>query len=368
MKNFLVIDSKNKVSQPLAALFSDLGESDFYFTWLTADSSFSKASPKKIFLGPELVGFWAIIFYILLPVFWVSYLFYLVSRRRKGVFGLICVGDREKIIFTPLASFLKIKIIWIELPGEIKPQLFKLQKLFSGSAELIVFTAADAKSLVAAGLKPEQVSNISLGVNWPAAEQQDNIFSNLAKADKPYGFYKNFTIGVVAEKDDRHRLEILLQAVKSCTNLIPNLRLVVIGQDTSSGNLNWLVKKLGLERRVWLVGEQKKLLQWFDDLDLYLILAENPKLAGLERALLAASRSVPLLGFFVPSLADIIIDNQTGFTSDSDSAETLAQKIIMIEADEPNRKKVGNNGQQLACHSFDRQQQLVKLREILVKT
>jgi glycosyltransferase involved in cell wall biosynthesis len=360
MKKILIIDSAKNTNLPLAGIFSDLRNDDFSFVWL-------KAAKRRVFLGPELVNFWALAFFvILLPALWAGYLFYLAScRRREEISEIICVGDREKIVFTPLARFLKIKTVWFELPGEIDRRPLRLRRLFSGPAGLIVFTPADAERLVGAGFEPGQISDVSLGMNWQAAEQQDDIFSNLAKADKPYSFYKNFTIGAVAEKGDRRRLEILLQAVKNCANLIPNVRLVVIGQDTSSGNLNWLVKKLGLERRVWLVGEQKKLLQWFDDLDLYLILAENPKLADLERALLATSRGVPLLGFPAQSSPAFIIDSQTGFISEAGNAEALAQKIIMIEADEPGRKKIGENGRQLVYQNFDRQKQLARLRERL---
>jgi len=55
-----------------------------------------------------------------------------------------------------------------------------------------------------------------------------------------------------------------------------NFRLVVLGQDPSNDNLNWLIKNLGLTGRVWLLGEEKDLAQWFKDLDLYVVLAENP--------------------------------------------------------------------------------------------
>jgi glycosyltransferase involved in cell wall biosynthesis len=366
MKKILIIDSEKDMSQPLAGLFSDLGSDEFSLTWLASGFSSPGAKPKMLFLGPEPASWWlAAIFIFLLPGLWLGYFLKIYSCRREGISEMICIGVREKIIFTPLARLWGIKTIWLELPGQDARRLLRLRRIFSGPSILAVFTLADAERLAGAGFKPENISNISLGVNRQSIEQQDNIFFNLAKADKPYSFYKNFTLGAVAENSDHRRLEVLLQAVKASTNLIPNLRLVVIGQDTFSGNLSWLVKRLGLERRVWLVGEQKRLLQWFDDLDLYLILAENPKLADLERALLAASRGVPLLGFPDQDISQIIIDGQTGFVSESGSAEMLAQKIIMVESDETVRKKIGENGRYSVIHNFDRQQQLSRLREIL---
>jgi len=198
-----------------------------------------------------------------------------------------------------------------------------------------------------------------------ALEQQDNLFSSLAKADKPYSFYKNFTVGAAVMPGDRRRLEILLQAVKGCVNFIPNFRLVVIGLGPENGNLNWLIKNLGLERRVWLVGEQKNLLQWFDDLDLYVVLAENPSLADLEKALAAASRGLPLVGFPSANLSEVIVEGRNGFTNEINNANALTQKIIALESDERGRKILGENGQRLVLENFDRQKQLKRLKEIL---
>jgi glycosyltransferase involved in cell wall biosynthesis len=260
---------------------------------------------------------------------------------------------------------LGLKTVWLELPDRDRRRLRKIRRLISRAARLIVFTAQDAAKLAGEGFDQEQIFNISLGVNPQSVERQDNLFSSLAKADKPYSFYKNFTVGAIAGPKDRKRLEILLQAVKGCVNLIPNFRLVVIGQDTSSGNLNWLIKNLGLERRVWLVGEQNNLIQWFADLDLFVVLAENPGLGDLEKALMAASHGVPLLGFQHPNLADIIIERVNGTMSSSGTAEELAQRIIAIEADDIARKKMGETGRRLVDQNFDRQKQLARLREII---
>ncbi|MDD4901939.1 MAG: glycosyltransferase family 4 protein [Patescibacteria group bacterium] len=371
MKNILLINSAKKFEQSLLDMFGDLGKDNSFFSWVGDRDywqQFNAAGKlKKIFFGPELKNFFGVASFLsLLPFLWLGYLWLLSSwKRSEQIDKILCVDLREKIIFTPLARILRIKVYWLELPERNRRQLKKMRRLFSSPAKLIVFTPQDAEDLAKDGFKKEKIHNISLGVNLQSVERQDNLFSSLAKADKPYSFYKNFTVGAWCGSGDRRRLEILLQSAKACVNLIPNFRLVVIGQDTSSGNLNWLIKKLGLERRVWLVGEQKNLIQWFADLDLYVVLAENPGLNDLERALMAASRGLPLLGFPTRNLTDIIIEGQNGFICEDDRAEALAQKIIAIEADERARKKMGANGQQLVYRNFDRQKQLQRLREII---
>ena len=371
MKNVIVVNSAKKIDQSLFDLFAALSRENYYFFWLAGERGLISQPDgekiKKSFFGPEPRNFFTTsTFVLLLPALWLWYLFFLYFRKRQeGIAKIICVGNREKFIFTPLAKILGIGVIWLEMPGQSRRRFKKIWQFFSGPAGLITFTPTEAEDLAASGFKKDKIYNISLGVNLQSVERQDNLFSSLAKADKPYSFYKNFSVGAVAEAADRRRLEILLQAVKACLNIIPNFRLVVIGQGPESGNLNWLVKKLGLERRVWLVGEQKNLLQWFDDLDLYIILAENPGLADLERALAAASRGLPLLGLPAQNLSDIIIEGQNGFTSEANSAEALAQKIITIEADDKARKVLGENGRKMVCDHFDRQKQLQRLKEII---
>jgi glycosyltransferase involved in cell wall biosynthesis len=373
MYKIILVNSAKKIDQSFFDLFAALDREKFFSVWVadaicSADWHNSQAV-KKMFFGPELESFWGILsFFFLLPLLWLGYFLTLSSlKRREDIAKIVCAESREKFIFTPLGKLLRIGIIWLEMPGGNRREFKRLKRLFSDPAQLIAFTPQEAEGLAGAGFKKENIYNVSLGVNLQSIERQDDLFSSLAKADKPYSFYKNFTVGALCASGDRRRLEILLQAAQACVNLIPNFRLVVIGQDTSSGNLNWLIKKLGLERRVWLVGEQKNLLQWFDDLDLYVVLAENPGLADLERALMAASRSLPLLGFPAKNLSDIVIAGQNGLVCDNESAEALAQKIITIEADDRGRKILGENGRRLVYHDFDRQKQLQRLREIIDK-
>jgi glycosyltransferase involved in cell wall biosynthesis len=370
MKKIILINSGKFIEQPFFDLFADVGAENHFFLWTRSGGDvrqLSNGERKNKFFGPEPDNFFsALIFILCLPAFWVGYFFPLLFfKRREHIAKIICTLNREKLIFTPLARLLKIKAFWLEMPGQLDYKLKRWRRFFSGPAELITFTAEDSEDLAKEGFQPKNIHNISLSANLRSLERQDNLFSSLAKADKPYSFYKNFTVGCLCERIDSHRLEILLQAVKACVNLVPNFRLVVIGPGADSANLHWLVKNLGLGQRVWLLGEQKNLLRWFDDLDLYLILAENLCLNDLEKALAAASCGVPLLGFPSRNLSAIIREGQNGLQAEAVSAEAMAQKLITLEADERGRKSLGANGQKIVREDFDRQKQIEKLKEII---
>lgn len=376
MKKILIINSLNKFDQSLFGLVSDLAGSFSLSGWFGEKFFLEKfktigSSEKNIF-GPECRGLaWFLIFIILSPIFLVRFFFklYFFCRKQK-IEKIVCVGLREKVIFTPLAVFLRISVVWLNLPGADECQgkfCSAILKSISGQTEIVVFTDSDAKRLVASGFKKDKINNISLGVNLSVSERQDNIFYNLARADKPYSFYKNYTVGAVVGPSDRRRLELLLQAAKGCLNFIPNFRLVILGSVSDSGNLNWLVKSMGIENRVWFVGEQKNLWKWFSDFDLYVALQENPGLSDLETAMLAASRGVPVAAFREKNMSDIIVEGETGFWIEKESAEVLGQRIVEIEADQALCQKIGRGGQAMVQEYFDRKAQIKRLEEIINK-
>jgi len=369
MKKFLIINSAKNIEQSFFDLLADLGTENYFFIWSAENfpETIANGEIEKKSFPPEPDSFFSFLFFIFsLSFFWPKYFFSLSAlKRRESIEKIICVREREKIIFQPLAKLLKIKIIWFALPGEQDNKFKKLLKISAKSAVVVTFTASETEKLLQSGCQPENIHNISLGLNLKTAERQENIFSSLAKADKPYSFYKNFTVGVICKDGDRRSLEILLQAVKRCLNLIPNFRLVVLGQDPSNDNLNWLIKNLGLTGRVWLLGEEKDLAQWFKDLDLYVVLAENPGLNDLEKAIAAASCGVPLLGWTEKNLSAIISEGQNGCLLAETGAEAIAQKIIAIESDERLRRIMGINGQKIVEEQFNRGKQIERLRETL---
>jgi glycosyltransferase involved in cell wall biosynthesis len=152
--------------------------------------------------------------------------------------------------------------------------------------------------------------------------------------------------------------------VKNCSNVIPNIQLVVIGASAERRNLNWLSKKLGIEKKVWFVGEQEDLIKWFDSFDLYFSLSNNPNLFDLETALLAMSRGVPVVVFHHGAFQDFISDGESGFIVEPGKVEALTGKLIDIEPDKHLLKKVGLMGQSLVLERLNRKAQVEKLKSL----
>ncbi|HTW96413.1 MAG TPA: glycosyltransferase [Candidatus Methylomirabilis sp.] len=369
--NILVINSLRATDRALVNLFKDLNENnEFFFFSSEAEFLEHMSLPRgKIFLGPAdsgWLGRWG--FILFLPWLWLVYFFLWPRWAENKIDRVICLGVRAEIVFTPLANWRKAKSIWWKVPGENEAVGFLrlLEKKFSNLAEQAAFTIEETERLLAAGEAPEKIHNVSLGIGSDAVECQEDIFSNLAKVGKPASFFKNFTLGTVATATDRRRLEILLQVVKNCSQFIPNLRLVVIGDLGDNANLNWLVRKMGLERRVWLVGAQKKLLSWLVDFDLFISLAENPGLVELEILLLASANGLPLIGFPGKNLSEIIIAGETGAIISREGADEMTRLILEIEPDQVSRQRWGEGARRLVNGHFRREKQLERLKDLMI--
>jgi len=367
MKNILVINSLKEKNKPLIGFFEALKKNNNLFFRGSDDYFLEKFKPeaKKNFFGPKVDDSAGFIFYFLLLGLYFWRFFSLLGVKVKNKIEIIiCIGLNEKIIFTPLAKILGLKIIWLEIPNRKRNQK-GLLRFFSRWAKIAVFTSAQMENLIASGFKKANIFNISLGLDLTANIKQENIFSPLAVADKPYQFFKNFSIGTIINFDDNFQLENLLRAVKNCCNVIPNIQLVIIGKIADRNNFNWLVRKIGLERRVWFVGEQENVAKWFENFDLYVVASSRPELADLEATILAMSRGVPTIAYYDPFLADFLLEGETGFFVSPINIDSMTQKIIAVEPDKRLLKKVGENGQILVNNYFFREKQIENFSKII---
>ncbi len=364
----LVANSLARKNKPLVALLRSLA-GHFDLVVRSSDVFFFSSFPggKKMNFGPSAGGWGDLLFFPWVLISWPFYFIWLLIAVFRGrLKSLICVGANEKVILTLPARLFRLRVFWLEMPDAAYSRFSVSTWLLSWLSRLAVavcFTSSSLSERVSLGFGRDNVAVLP-----PAPEadyaRQDDIFSKLAVSDKPKVFFKKFSIGTVVDFSDCGHFETLLKAVKNCSNVIPNIQLVVIGSSSQRRNINWLSKRLGIESRVWFVGEQGDLVRWFDDLDLYFSLSDRPNLFDLETALLAMSRGVPAVVFDGERFSDFIADGQTGFVVGSGTEETLTKRLIDIESDKSLLKKVGDGGRLLVEQRLNRRNQVEMLTNL----
>ena len=375
LKKILVINSAPDKNTLLLRTFKELSRRDFLFNlWsqeFTLLNEFKKNSwpASRVFIGPELVDLGRIsLFFLILPLLQLKFFFALASLKIKHRLDLIiCLDFKEKIIVSLPAVLLGVKIVWLEGPElnyrKINRLIFWLYRLNGRLARLIVFTNYAKTQLTALGFKENKIKLISPGSKVP--QYQENIFNKLAAANQA-GFHKKyFTIGAITGLNQKQKIEMIFQAVKTCLPVIANLQLIIVGEGEERKNLSWLAKKMEIENLVWLVGEQEQLKKWLDSFDIFLVPGDSLKLNDYGNILEAMAVGLPILAPRNLGLEDLVLENKTGSFFEAGNNEMLSRQIIKLHQDKKLRAYLGKNGQEQVDRFFTLDKMVAEIADIL---
>ncbi|MFW5888249.1 MAG: glycosyltransferase family 4 protein [Patescibacteria group bacterium] len=376
MSKILIINSA-PVNESLASIVRSLEQRGEYFYCLMTRKAYFNSEREeekinkgfRIYLGPEPDSREKIMFFILLIPFLClrQSLNLIYFKYYKKVDKVICVNWNEKIIITPVANLLKMRVIWAELPSinywDKSIFLLRLYRSCAKKVKFITFLSADKFQLVEMGVDFKDIKMVSLGIDPEEMEQQENIFSSLAQRE--YSETNNiFTLGVV-DIEHSPQIENLFKAAKKSLDIIPNLRVIVIGEKEKKEYLRWLAQKMEMENMIWLVGEQHDLRKWMKSFDVFVGLGEIPNMFELEVMLKAMSMGVPVVGLRNKGYEELIEENVTGVLVGKNDSEILAQRIIRLFQNTSLRRTLGKNAKEKVASENTKQRQIRELEKIL---
>lgn len=295
-----------------------------------------------------------------------KFIFLLISfKLRRQVDLIVCFNAGEKIIITPLAHLLGLKVVWLESPAlnyrRCNNFLLALYKLNCRLARVIVFSDYGKLKLKNINCPENKINLIAPGAKL--ASYQENIFNELAGVGQKNFHRKYFTIGAVTALNHQQKIETIFQAVKTSLAVIPNIQLIIIGEGQERKNLLWLAKKMEIDNLIWLVGEQKQLKKWFDSFDIFLVSGENLLLDDYSNILEAMAAGLPVLAPRHIGLEDLIIENSTGSLIEADNSEMLARQIIKLYQDKKLRLYLSKNARERASQLFTLDKMVEKLAQ-----
>jgi glycosyltransferase involved in cell wall biosynthesis len=371
----LIINSSADKNCLLMQAFKELAQKKISFSLLSSKKplrgEFKQENwpAKKIFLGPDLKNNQNILFFIISLLFiQLKLLFSLTKLKiKQQIDSIICLNFNEKIIVTPLARWLGLKIVWLEGPDlnyrQINKFLFWLYKINSRLAKIIVFNNYAKLQLTGLGCKGDKINLAPPGTKF--TQYQENIFNKLAVAGQTNFHRKYFTVGAVTPLSQKQKIETIFQAIKISLPVIPNLQLIIIGEGEERKNLSWLAKKMEIENLVWLVGEQEQLKKWLDSFDVFLVFGDSLKLDDYGNILEAMASNLPILAPRNIGLEDLIIENKTGALIEAANSEMLARQIIKLHQDKRLRLQLGKNGRQRVEQLFTLDKMIANLEKRL---
>ena len=384
-KNILIANSLSSEEQYFINLLEELNHKDYIFHLLSSSSIglFSqfkqkKWQAKKTYFGPGLNNkFNLSVFIIILPALFIIYFVFLAYLMySKKINAIICLSWNEKIIITPIAKILKLKIVWLEFPeinySSKNRLLLKFYKFNSKKISIIVFSNSTKSQIQTLGINSNNVKTINPGIKLNQLQTQKNIFNELAQTNRNNFHNKYFTIGSVADLNYRQNVEILFQAVKKCLTVIPNIQLIIVGDGSEKKNLIWLAKKMKIDNLVWFVGERDSLnknnhylKKWLNSFEVFAATNELIDLDYYFILLQAMSVGLPIIGQKNSVIKDIVEENKTGFLIEKNNNEELAQKIIKLYKNKLLCSKLGEEGKKKVETYFKIDKTVDELTKIL---
>lgn len=163
--------------------------------------------------------------------------------------------------------------------------------------------------------------------------------------------------------------EYLVQAAAQVIKSYPDVKFLIAGDGPDHGDLGELIKQLGLNERVILLGFCANIPELIKKSDIFVI---SSLLEGLPFALLEAmALGKPVIATAIDGIPEVVEDGRTGFLVPVRDATALASRIIQIFADLPLGISMGRLAQNEVLNRFNLQDMLqntVTLYEAIMKT
>ncbi len=283
---------------------------------------------------------------IIMPLAWLFFgtaQFCRVLRFRPG--AVILVNWPEKIILTPFSTFFKTTVVWLEHPdpgAQISGVFVKAIYYRLARRVKIVAFGTELSELWKTERQHGQVSTV-FPPSVPANAKQHDLFKTMADhTDR-----SRFVVASVLYGLPKDQAERLLSAVSITQSVCPNIELVIIGAGKNRQQIQWLVRRMGLERRVWLAGPTDDFERWLNHLNTYIIATPRPTLDDVSWAIAAMSAKLPVLAPKLSWLSDVISE-KNGALIDISDPETIARQLITLQQNEELRAALGREAQRTA--------------------
>ncbi len=296
---------------------------------------------QKIWAQPEPVSKIALLLFpfLVIPTYLILLSVLIGYRLAKKTKVLICLSLTEKILMTLPAKILGMKVIWIEHVGFDRWLTQNPLKPFftigSKMATVVVVSEALKKQLIQLGVQPNRIKVIYNGFDFPK-------YQNLLPLTKIRS-NENFVVGTVCRLEKEKGIEFLLLAAQKAQAMIPELRIIIVGEGNERKKLEWLAKNLQIDRMVQLVGFQKDTLSWIKDFDVFVLPSVFRESFG-QTLVQALALERPVIASAIEGIPEIVLPQQTGLLVEPGKPDEIAQGLILLYQQPDLARQLAVNG------------------------
>ena len=179
------------------------------------------------------------------------------------------------------------------------------------------------------------------------------IDMNLFKPAQIGGDKNEVVLGTVRKFDKIYQLDLLMEVFDELSADFDNLQLKIAGEGPERENLLNLRQSLKSKEKIEILPfiPNDKLPGFLNSLDIFAIPSkfESYGVAALE----AGACGLPVAGFAVGGLTEIVRDGESGYLVEKNNRSALKSALVKLIEDSELRKKLGRRGRELALQKAD---------------
>ncbi|MFN3270889.1 MAG: N-acetyl-alpha-D-glucosaminyl L-malate synthase BshA, partial [Candidatus Kapaibacteriota bacterium] len=147
------------------------------------------------------------------------------------------------------------------------------------------------------------------------------------------------------------KVEDVVYAFSEIKKKIPS-KLILVGDGPEMPKIEMQIKKLGIFKDVYCLGEQSSIAELLSIADLFLLTSEIESfgLAALE----ALSCGVPVVCYDVGGLKELVLNDVNGYLVEFGNTNLLAEKALQILKDDSRLVKFRKNAREIVLEKFDK--------------
>jgi glycosyltransferase involved in cell wall biosynthesis len=169
-------------------------------------------------------------------------------------------------------------------------------------------------------------------------------------------------VGMMARLAPGKGIDEFIRAGRLLADRWPEVRLVVAGDGPLRGEAQALCAQLGMEGRLYLVGEIASPRELVGALDMLVVAStsEGSSVAAME----AMASGKPVVATAVGGVPEVVADGETGVLVRPGDPEALAAGIEALLRDPEKARRMGEHGRQRAAAKFDVRQMVARTKQV----
>ena len=228
------------------------------------------------------------------------------------------------------------------------PLYYALDRLCLRRYDQVVCVSTDLQRTVRnLGVSESRCSYIPNGVD---TDEFRKVHPGSAQSSAGSRSPRRLVIGAAGRLSSEKGFDILIESIKALVSEGRDVELRIAGEGDQRASLEHQLQRSGIRERVALLGYQADVLQFFGDLDMFVV---SSRREGLPNVLLEAmAMELPVVSTRVAGVGEGIRHLENGLLVEAGSVASLTGALRSLQTDEDLRARLGQEARRCVVESY----------------